>query len=1045
MKTATTTAIAMISVAVLTLQARPATGGQAGNGLVERKNLNVFPEHLHSARGILSGGWLLKTATTYVDSNGWVYSGATNHLYYQYGNAASSVIQIWKNGAWVNSNLDSITYDASGHQTTSLEMSWFNGAWELGVQDTFMYGVNGYKASALERTWNGTGWANSTYDSYTNDASGRPTVDVNQQWNGSAWVNVNRLSYTYNEYEGQTYALWETWSGSAWVNHGQEFVTFGANEEKSNVLQQVWKNGTWVNYTQDNYTYDANGHQTLDVSQNWSSGAWVNYIQWTSTIDTNGNKSDDVEQDWYKNSWRNSEWIHSTWERVGAITVVAPVQGETILAGSFYEIQWHAPGSTAVDIDLTLDSARTFHTIAYNVPAENTYAWQVPDTLSAKCRIRIRDADDSTKNGQSNQFRIKPYILTRFKADGDYEAFDPKIHGWQFRNDSATMWPYKWWDQFNYRSGTDPYTAQRYDSVFVQITRPQFPDWPLFVRAFGVPNCYPNMSPVVYSARAFWYWRPIISVWGGSCFGFSASSLINFDFPDYFKATYAVLGNFSQLHDLSINDSTRLIVNLNYTYWFGYVNQRYFNMQGHKTPVQTLQDLKTMFMSTTGNHQSLYLRDVASSDAHSVVPYALKRDPGTTGRVRVFVYDNNCPDGDCGNGITNPFVLIDSVNNLWYYLPQHWPSKDTILPDYGLFLESPANTFLNSPILPLNESPVQTPPVRSPFGVGQAYVLVFSSPGAAVSITDAASETIGFHDSVVVNTFSSGTPIIPPTSQFTPPLGYFLPNQSYAIRLNSFLDTLSRLSVLDTLRVFSYWRTDAQKGQSDNLSYSDGIAVGNPDPQAKDINLEAVLTLPASERTTSISDCSLMQSDSVRMSTPDSGQVKLVNLGSQKTYDLDVRVGGPGIAGKYRHGGITVPAHSTHYILPYWPDLHQPLRIMEDVGNTGKVSDTLTLTDQSTGVNGPTRTVPGAFALEQNYPNPFNPSTTIRYQVPVAGVVKIVVYDILGREVSVLVNEMKNAGAYEVRFDGSGLASGVYLYRIEAGNFVQTKKMLVVK
>ncbi len=89
--------------------------------------------------------------------------------------------------------------------------------------------------------------------------------------------------------------------------------------------------------------------------------------------------------------------------------------------------------------------------------------------------------------------------------------------------------------------------------------------------------------------------------------------------------------------------------------------------------------------------------------------------------------------------------------------------------------------------------------------------------------------------------------------------------------------------------------------------------------------------------------------------------------------------------------------------------------------------------------------MPTQFALEQNYPNPFNPSTTIKFELPTASHVTLSVHDILGREVSVLVNERKNAGVYEVKFDGSSLASGVYFSRLQAGNFVETKKMLVVK
>jgi len=85
------------------------------------------------------------------------------------------------------------------------------------------------------------------------------------------------------------------------------------------------------------------------------------------------------------------------------------------------------------------------------------------------------------------------------------------------------------------------------------------------------------------------------------------------------------------------------------------------------------------------------------------------------------------------------------------------------------------------------------------------------------------------------------------------------------------------------------------------------------------------------------------------------------------------------------------------------------------------------------------------FSLSQNYPNPFNPSTVISYRLPVIGFVTLKVYDILGREVATLVNEEKPAGEYEVEFDGSNLPSGVYLYRLTAGEFRDTKKLLLLK
>ncbi len=93
------------------------------------------------------------------------------------------------------------------------------------------------------------------------------------------------------------------------------------------------------------------------------------------------------------------------------------------------------------------------------------------------------------------------------------------------------------------------------------------------------------------------------------------------------------------------------------------------------------------------------------------------------------------------------------------------------------------------------------------------------------------------------------------------------------------------------------------------------------------------------------------------------------------------------------------------------------------------------------------------FVLEQNYPNPFNPSTKIRYTIPLgiaseakqSRLVTLKVYDVLGTEVATLVKEEKPAGTYEVQFDATEIPSGVYFYTLKAGNFTQTKKMILLR
>jgi photosystem II stability/assembly factor-like uncharacterized protein len=99
----------------------------------------------------------------------------------------------------------------------------------------------------------------------------------------------------------------------------------------------------------------------------------------------------------------------------------------------------------------------------------------------------------------------------------------------------------------------------------------------------------------------------------------------------------------------------------------------------------------------------------------------------------------------------------------------------------------------------------------------------------------------------------------------------------------------------------------------------------------------------------------------------------------------------------------------------------------------------------STNVEGGISEIPTKFILHQNYPNPFNPTTRIKFGLPNSVLTKLIIYDILGSEVSVLLNKELEAGYHEVNFDATDLPTGIYFYKIQAGEFIQTKKMVLIK
>jgi len=114
-------------------------------------------------------------------------------------------------------------------------------------------------------------------------------------------------------------------------------------------------------------------------------------------------------------------------------------------------------------------------------------------------------------------------------------------------------------------------------------------------------------------------------------------------------------------------------------------------------------------------------------------------------------------------------------------------------------------------------------------------------------------------------------------------------------------------------------------------------------------------------------------------------------------------------------------------------------------GDNNNVGAVWAFNDPIIGVKSISYNVPSGYSLLQNYPNPFNPSTNIGFRIVAFGMVSLKIYDILGREVAILVNEQMKPGSYEISWDATNYASGMYFYKLSTGNFVETKKMVLIK
>jgi hypothetical protein len=247
--------------------------------------------------------------------------------------------------------------------------------------------------------------------------------------------------------------------------------------------------------------------------------------------------------------------------------------------------------------------------------------------------------------------------------------------------------------------------------------------------------------------------------------------------------------------------------------------------------------------------------------------------------------------------------------------------------------------------------------------------------------------------------------------------------------------------------IYHYERDTANFTQTDRFKVDNGFSVASPDAVNKLINLEVIAESDTNERIMFVNNTQLTQNDSLYTQQVNQSNFVMKNYGKGKTYDLELddrSVRGQKV---FQYFSVPLKANTTHTLVPDWGNLSlSNLKILIDTGNKGSNDDSLILVNQYTGVNDHNQpNTPNSYSLVQNYPNPFNPTTTINYQLKFGGRVTLKVYNILGREVATLVNEEKPAGNYSIVFDAGKLSSGIYFYRLQTGNFVATKKMILLK
>jgi hypothetical protein len=186
--------------------------------------------------------------------------------------------------------------------------------------------------------------------------------------------------------------------------------------------------------------------------------------------------------------------------------------------------------------------------------------------------------------------------------------------------------------------------------------------------------------------------------------------------------------------------------------------------------------------------------------------------------------------------------------------------------------------------------------------------------------------------------------------------------------------------------------------------------------------------------------------DSTLINTSNSKQIYIANSGSAQLIIDSITISDSRFS-ILNVDLSTAPFSSTKAMLEFHPDSIKNYSAILSVYTNGGIKEIVLKgigSDNTVNVDDKSY-LPLVFSLEQNYPNPFNPSTIINYQLPLNSNVSLIVYDLLGRKIATLVNEQKPAGNYEAEWNASNLPSGFYIYRLRIGNFVQMKKMILLK
>jgi len=573
-----------------------------------------------------------------------------------------------------------------------------------------------------------------------------------------------------------------------------------------------------------------------------------------------------------------------------AIQVWNPVKGSFWLAGTVDTIRWITRKKIdSVNIFLSTDSGVTQQQIAHGIPGNSgSFGWRMPDSImSRKCIITVKEATDTAK-GASGMFKVKGTYLTRINAAGQYEKFMQPRDQFSFGNEPQWMWPKSWWKQFNYLIAVDPVTGKLFPQdtfyPFRTAAESSFSDWPNFVNAFGVDQCYWTPTMYGYKEKALTKWSSVKSEWGGSCFGIATAALMAFDDKSRFLSAFPQVPSFSTLDGVLCTDSVRLVINQLFIYQFGATHDAHIEARWNTTtPTQTLQELRNDFLNDSRDVKTLNIyKHSKDQGSHIIVAYKIEHDTVNPRNYWISVYDNSY------NTDYNARIKVDTVADTWDY--SNWPGWGS---DKGLFLLDPVSAYYTQDSLTNRVSSFGPPVITG----GKQHLTsskhweLYSSSRSSIIIKDLEGKRIGYQDQKLFNEIPGARSKILLNSKEAPPIGYLLPPGRYTITLGEAIDSTISFSLLSDSSVMTYQHRGIKSLQTDQLEINDhrSMRIVNSDSEPKKIDMKIVVEEQKAEKIFRLRNFDMQQGDSVSVGAIVNDQLQLSHTGTAPTK-FDIRI-----------------------------------------------------------------------------------------------------------------------------------------------------------